>query len=158
RTRIERTVTGLDLLGVSLHDVDILERHLQHIANNLCERSRVPVTLAHRARIQRRTAARVDRNTCALPATAIEAIGSKPTRRRHAAHLGVGSDANAAITSDRSQTLLLLAPPSIVECRDGLFETALVIAAVVDHGPAAIGAIRKVGLWHEIEPPHRNRV
>jgi len=41
-------VPGLDLFRVSLHDVDILYRHLQGVGGNLCQHSRVPVTLAHR--------------------------------------------------------------------------------------------------------------
>src|SRR6516164_6246425 len=54
--------------------------------------------------------------------------------------------------------LLLLAPAGVVECRDRLVETALVITAVIDHRSAAIRAVRKVGSWHEIVPPHDNRV
>ena len=123
RTRIEGAVAGLDLLRVALHDVDILDRHLQHIGGDLRQRGRVPVTLAHRAGIQRRAAARIHGDARAFPAAAVEAVGREPARGRHTAHLGVGSDANASITSGRSQTLLLLAPPTIVECRDGLFET-----------------------------------
>jgi hypothetical protein len=53
-------VAGLDLLCVALHNVDVLDRHLQDIGGDLRQHGRVPVTLAHRAGIQRRAAARID--------------------------------------------------------------------------------------------------
>jgi hypothetical protein len=56
RTRIERAVPGLDLLRVALHNVDVLDRNLQDISGDLRQRSRMPVTVAHRARIQCRAA------------------------------------------------------------------------------------------------------
>src|SRR5690348_12062974 len=131
-------VAGLDLPRVALHDVDVRNRHLQDIGGDLRQRGRMPVTLAHRTRIQCRAAARIDRDACALPAAAIEAVRGEPARRGHAARLGVSSDANAAMPPSRAQMLLLFAPVSVVECRDGLVETALVITAVIDRRPAAI--------------------
>jgi hypothetical protein len=148
---------------------NVLSGDLHHLRCNLCrlergvggdprEHGRVSVTLAHRARIQRCAAARIDRDACTLPAAAIEADGGEPTRGRHAAHLGVGGDANATITPGRAQTLLLRAAAGTVEGRESLVETTLVIAAVIDHGPAAVRAIRKIGWRDEIDPPHHNRI
>ncbi len=87
----------LNLFRVALHDVDILYWHLQGIGGNLCQHGRVPVTLAHRTRVQCCFAARIDRNARALPTTPIEAGSREAARRGHAAHIGVGSNANAAI-------------------------------------------------------------
>src|SRR5580704_18993359 len=123
---------GLDLLCVALHNIDVLDRHLQDIGGDLRQRRHVPMTLAHRARIQCRAAARVDCDARALPAAAIKAVGGEPARWGHAAHLGVGGNANAAVTPGGAQTLLFLAPPSVVESRDGLIETTLVITAIID--------------------------
>src|SRR6202011_849548 len=105
-----------------------------------------------------RSSARIDRNPRALPATPIEAGSGQATRGRHAAHLGVGGDADTAITPGAAQALLLLSPAGIVERSDGLIETALIIPAVIDHRPAAVRAVGKLGLRHEIDPPHFDRV
>ena len=39
-------MAGLDLLRVALHNVDILDRHLQRVGGDLREHGRVSVTLA----------------------------------------------------------------------------------------------------------------
>src|SRR6266436_32342 len=82
-------------------------------------------------------------DACALPAAPVEANAGETARRRHAARLGIGGNANAVIPPGAAQTLLLLAPARIVEGGDGLVETALVIAAVVDRRTAAVRAVRK---------------
>src|SRR5690348_9679242 len=57
-----------------------------------------------------------------------------------------------------AQAPLLISPAGVIERSDGLVETALVIAAVINYRPAAVGAVGELGLRHEIDPPHRDRV
>src|ERR1700756_3227701 len=81
-TGIERELNvpwpALALLRVALHDLDTLHRHLKDIGGKLRQRGRVPMTLAHRARIQGRASARVDRDAGALPAAPVEAVAGEP--------------------------------------------------------------------------------
>ena len=97
RTRIEGAVAGLDLSRVALHYVDVLDRNLQHVGGDLRQRRGMAVALAHGARINRDPAARIDADPGAFPAAAVEADQRQPARRRHAAHMRIGGNANAAI-------------------------------------------------------------
>src|SRR5262249_14656649 len=131
---------------------------LQRVGGNLRQCSRMPMALAHRTRVDYRSSARVDSDPRALPAAPVEANIGEAARRGHAAHLGVGSDTNAAITPDAAETLLLLTSSGVIECSGGFVETALVIAAVINHRLAAVRVIRKFRWQHEIDPPHFNWV
>ena len=57
-----------------------------------------------------------------------------------------------------AQALLLLTPAGVVERSDGVVETARIIAAVINHRAAAVGAVAELGLRHEIDPPHCDRI
>src|SRR5262249_60472095 len=56
-SRVERPVPGLNLPRISLNDLYVLHRHLQHIGSDLCERGRVTMALALGARVERDLAA-----------------------------------------------------------------------------------------------------
>ena len=73
RARVEGAVTGLDLPGVALHHVDVLDRNLQHVGGDLRQRRDMAVALAHGSRKDRDPAARIDADARAFPAAAVEA-------------------------------------------------------------------------------------
>src|SRR6516164_1187510 len=135
-----------------------LNRNLQDVGCDLRQRGDVAMALAHRARIDGGAAAGIDRDPRALPTAAIKAAHGKPPRRRHAAHMGVGGDPDAAIDAAAPQRLALTAAHLIVEGGERLFEQAVIVSAVIDRAHAAIGAIRKIGALNEIPPPELDLV
>src|SRR5262249_23552559 len=128
--------------------------NLQDVGGDLRQRGDVAVALAHRARIDGGAAAGIDRDSCALPTAAIKATRGKPPRRRHAAHVGIGGDPDAAIGALAPQGVALTAARFIVESSKRLVEQTVIVAGVVDRAHAAIGAIGKIGALNEVLAPY----
>ena len=79
---------------------------------------------------------------------------SQPPRRCHAAHVGVGGNADAAIAALRAQFVALDLARIVVEGLQRHVQAALIVPAVVDHGRTTVGSIRKIGTLNEISPAH----
>src|ERR1700722_18245035 len=153
RARVEGTVAGLNLPRIPLHNVDILDWHLHDIGGDLCQRRDVAMTLTHGARIDGRAAARVHADARTLPAAAVEADRPQSARWRHAAHMRVRGDADAAVTALATQFVAFADALCIVESLHRPFEAALVISAIVNDGRAVVRFVWKIGSLNEILTP-----
>ena len=78
RTGIEGTVAGLYLARVTLYDVNVFNRNLQHVGSDLRQRRDMALSLAHRARIDCGSSAGVDADPRAFPAAPVESAHSQP--------------------------------------------------------------------------------
>src|SRR5229473_3597535 len=112
------------------------------------------MSLTHRTRVDRRPAAGIDAHPRAFPTATVEAARRQPARRRHAAHMGIGSHTGAAITATSAQRLAFVSAAGVVEGLERLVEAALIIAAVEHHAHAAVRPIRKIGALNEILSSH----
>jgi hypothetical protein len=147
-------VAGLNLPGVTLDYIDTVDGNLQDVGCDLRQRCVVPVPLTHRAGIDGGTSAGVDADPGAFPAAATEAARCQPPRRRHAAHVGVGGNADATIAAFRAQFVALDLAPVVVEGFQCDVQAALIVPAVVDHGRTTVGLIGKIGSRNEISSAH----
>ena len=89
RAGIEGAVAGLYLARVALHDVDVFDRNLQHVGGDLRQRRDMAVSLAHRARKDRGSAAGIDADPRAFPAAAVEAASCANRRDGAMPHICV---------------------------------------------------------------------
>ena len=95
-----------------------------------------------------------------LPQAGLQAEARRPgdARRRQAADLRVGREADAAVDAARAQLLGLAArPPSTSTCSSSLSSVPVVVAGVVDHADRDLGRevlLRDEVLAPQLEPVH----
>src|SRR5258705_13022457 len=68
--------------------------------------------------------------------------------------MGIGRDTDAAIAALGAQLIAFAAARRVVEGLHCLRQAALIVAAVVNHGGAGIGLLRKNNPLHEISLAH----
>src|SRR5262245_17095843 len=146
-------VVRLELPRVALHDRDIVELDPKRVGSDLRRHGGVAVALAHGARKEGGSAARVDDDAGALQPRASNPLVKTP-RRCHAAHLRVRRYADAAVAAAGAELRLLRSACCVVEHIESLIEASLAVAAVAHHALAAVGAIGEVRGTDEVEPPH----
>ena len=124
-----------DDLGVAVEDLDVLERHAEAVGDDLAERRLVALAVRARAGDHLDLAGRQHPDGRVLPAAGAVVQRAQHPRRREAAHLGEGRDADAELDPVTALTpLLLLGPQRVVpEHLLGLGRGRLVVAGVVGH-------------------------
>src|SRR5437660_12394445 len=68
--------------------------------------------------------------------------------------MGIGRDTDAAIAALGAQLIAFAAARRVVEGLHCLRQAALIVAAVVNHGGAGIGLVRKINPLNEISFAH----
>ena len=144
--------------GVAVHDLDLIRRDPEPVGDDLGEAGLVALAVRRRAGVGGHRAGRVDAHDRRLEVAALHAPDGRAehARRRQAADLHVGGEAEAAVDATLAQ-LGLLAPERLhVHVREQLVERALVVAGVVDHPVHQLG--REAVGGDEVLPPQLERV
>ena len=144
--------------GVAVDDVDHVGRDAEPVGDDLRERRVQALAVRRGARVDGRRAGRVHAHERGLVEARLQADAHRAddARRREAADLHPGREADPAVDALRSQLLLLAAERVEVDVREQLVERAVVVAGVVDDADGHLG--REVLLGDEVLAPDLERV
>ena len=133
RARAVRAHAELHLVGISVHDADVLERNAEPFADNLREGRLVPLPVLVTAGEDFDRAGRIDPHLRRLPQPDPTTERADRLARRDAASLDIGRESNAAQLVMANRLAFALGQAGIVSKLQGLFERGVVIAGVIDH-------------------------
>ena len=145
RARAVGAHAELHLVGVAEHDVDILERHAEFLADDLRVGRLVTLAVIVRADKHGDLAGRVDAHGRALIKTAARAEPSGDARWRQAAGLDIGAEPDAAQLAVARRCRLAFGEARPIRCHQRLFQAAFRIAAVIFHHDRRLVRIRLFG-------------
>ena len=133
RARAVGAHAELHLVGVAEHDIDIVERHAEFLADDLREGRLVALAVTVRADEHRDLSGRMHAHGRALIKTAARAEPTGDARRGQAAGLDVSAEPDAAQLAVARGDRLALGEAGPVGDLQRLVEAAFRIAAVVFH-------------------------
>src|SRR5262249_5411841 len=123
----------LHLLGVAVHDADVVERNAEPIGDDLRERGLVALTVRVAAGENLDRASRVDPHLGRLPQADAAAERAHCLARRDPAGLDIGREADAAQLAVARGFALAFAEAAVVGDLQRLLERGMIVARVVGH-------------------------
>ena len=144
------------LAGVAVDDVDVVDRNLQFVGDDLRERRLVALAVRMRAGEDRHLPGRMDADVRALVQARLRPERARHRRRREPTRLEVGGEADAEVPALFARRLLLTTERLVVEDLQGLVEGAGVVAAVVEQRDRRL--VRELVGRDEVLAPDLDRI